>query len=238
MSIACRVATRRRYACASKCPISSFSIGCCPGLSGIELCRRIRFRPETERMPIIMLTARGEEGDRVRGLATGADDYIVKPFSVPELLARIRALLRRTKPTHICDPAERRGHRARSRDAPRSPRRQGTATRPDRISSAGISHAKPRTRFSAANICSMRSGGMTSISTSERWMFMWVACAKPSVCRRSRIRSAQSAARAIRLTRHSRGANSRYRPTGIEERWLSAAQPRANFRSRLRSATG
>jgi two-component system phosphate regulon response regulator PhoB len=72
-----------------------------PGLSGIELCRRIRVRPETERMPIIMLTARGEEGDRIRGLATGADDYIVKPFSVPELLARVRALLRRTKPTHI-----------------------------------------------------------------------------------------------------------------------------------------
>jgi two-component system phosphate regulon response regulator PhoB len=72
-----------------------------PGLSGIELCRRIRARKETERLPVIMLTARGEEGDRVRGLATGADDYIVKPFSVPELLARIRALLRRAKPAHI-----------------------------------------------------------------------------------------------------------------------------------------
>jgi two-component system phosphate regulon response regulator PhoB len=72
-----------------------------PGLSGIELCRRIRARSGTERLPIIMLTARGEEGDRVRGLATGADDYIVKPFSVPELLARVRALLRRAKPTHI-----------------------------------------------------------------------------------------------------------------------------------------
>ncbi|MGO4704925.1 phosphate regulon transcriptional regulator PhoB [Microvirga sp. 2MCAF38] len=72
-----------------------------PGLSGIELCRRIRVRSETERLPVIMLTARGEEGDRVRGLATGADDYIVKPFSVPELLARVRALLRRTKPAHI-----------------------------------------------------------------------------------------------------------------------------------------
>ncbi|GJE53724.1 MULTISPECIES: phosphate regulon transcriptional regulator PhoB [Methylobacterium] len=72
-----------------------------PGLSGIELCRRIRARRETERLPIIMLTARGEEGDRVRGLATGADDYIVKPFSVPELLARVRALLRRTKPAHV-----------------------------------------------------------------------------------------------------------------------------------------
>jgi two-component system, OmpR family, phosphate regulon response regulator PhoB len=74
-----------------------------PGLSGIELCRRIRARRETERLPVIMLTARGEEGDRVRGLATGADDYIVQPFSVPELLARVRALLRRAKPAHIAN---------------------------------------------------------------------------------------------------------------------------------------
>lgn len=69
-----------------------------PGLSGIELCRRLRQRPETQRTPVIMLTARGEESERVRGLATGADDYIVKPFSVPELVARVKALLRRTKP--------------------------------------------------------------------------------------------------------------------------------------------
>ena len=72
-----------------------------PGLSGIELVRRLRARPETQGLPIIMLTARGEEGERVRGLATGADDYIVKPFSVPELLARIRALLRRSKPERV-----------------------------------------------------------------------------------------------------------------------------------------
>ena len=72
-----------------------------PGLSGIELCRRVRARTDTERMPIIMLTARGEESERVRGLAIGADDYIVKPFSVPELLARIRALLRRSKPGQV-----------------------------------------------------------------------------------------------------------------------------------------
>ena len=72
-----------------------------PGLSGIELCRRLRARPETETLPVIMLTARGEESERLRGLATGADDYVVKPFSVPELLARIRALLRRTKPERV-----------------------------------------------------------------------------------------------------------------------------------------
>jgi two-component system phosphate regulon response regulator PhoB len=74
-----------------------------PGLSGIELIRRLRARPDSQKLPVIMLTARGEEGERVRGLATGADDYIVKPFSVPELLARIRALLRRTKPEHVAE---------------------------------------------------------------------------------------------------------------------------------------
>ena len=69
-----------------------------PGLSGIELCRRWRARDETAKVPIIMLTARGEEEERVRGLETGADDYVVKPFSIPELLARIHALLRRSSP--------------------------------------------------------------------------------------------------------------------------------------------
>jgi two-component system phosphate regulon response regulator PhoB len=69
-----------------------------PGLSGIELTRRWRSRDETARTPIIMITARGEEEERVRGLATGADDYVVKPFSMPELVARIQALLRRSSP--------------------------------------------------------------------------------------------------------------------------------------------
>jgi two-component system phosphate regulon response regulator PhoB len=69
-----------------------------PGLSGIELCRRWRTREETALVPIIMITARGEEEERVRGLATGADDYVVKPFSIPELQARINALLRRVNP--------------------------------------------------------------------------------------------------------------------------------------------
>jgi two-component system, OmpR family, phosphate regulon response regulator PhoB len=72
-----------------------------PGVSGIELCRRLRAWPETRRIPIIMLTARGEESERVRGLATGADDYVVKPFSTPELMARVKALLRRIKPETI-----------------------------------------------------------------------------------------------------------------------------------------
>ena len=72
-----------------------------PGISGIELCRRLRAREATRSLPIIMLTARGEESERIRGLATGADDYVVKPFSVPELMARVRAILRRSKPELI-----------------------------------------------------------------------------------------------------------------------------------------
>ncbi|WP_374387784.1 phosphate regulon transcriptional regulator PhoB [Sandaracinobacter sp.] len=67
-------------------------------LSGIEVCRRLRRAPETSGLPIIMLTARAEESDRVRGLETGADDYVTKPFSPRELVARVRALLRRLRP--------------------------------------------------------------------------------------------------------------------------------------------
>ena len=74
-----------------------------PGLSGIEVCRLIRARPETQTLPIIMLTARGEETERVRGLAMGADDYIVKPFSVPEVMARIRSILRRARPEAVAE---------------------------------------------------------------------------------------------------------------------------------------
>ncbi|MFY0612130.1 MAG: phosphate regulon transcriptional regulator PhoB [Hyphomicrobiaceae bacterium] len=74
-----------------------------PQVSGIELCRRFRGRQETSAMPILMLTARGEESDRIRGLSTGADDFVVKPFSLPELLARVKAILRRASPERIAD---------------------------------------------------------------------------------------------------------------------------------------
>jgi two-component system phosphate regulon response regulator PhoB len=69
-----------------------------PLVSGIEICRQLRRHPETRAIPIVMLTARGEEGDKLRGLDSGADDYVTKPFSPSELIARIRAVLRRTRP--------------------------------------------------------------------------------------------------------------------------------------------
>ena len=69
-----------------------------PQLSGIEVCRQLRRKGETRAVPIIMLTARGEEADRIRGLDSGADDYVAKPFSIAELVARVRAVLRRARP--------------------------------------------------------------------------------------------------------------------------------------------
>jgi two-component system phosphate regulon response regulator PhoB len=74
-----------------------------PTVSGIELCRRLRARSETRSIPILMLTARGEESDRIRGLSTGADDYVVKPFSLPELMARVKAILRRAALSRMSD---------------------------------------------------------------------------------------------------------------------------------------
>ena len=129
-----------------------------PGLSGIELCRRLRARPETRALPIIMLTARGEETERVRGLATGADDYVVKPFSVPELMARIRALLRRAKPERVAGvltagdiELDRETHRV----APRRPR---SSARPDRVPPARIPDAEPRPRLLARAAARRRLG--------------------------------------------------------------------------------
>ncbi|WP_193142324.1 MULTISPECIES: phosphate regulon transcriptional regulator PhoB [unclassified Meridianimarinicoccus] len=77
-----------------------------PNVSGIEVCRQLKTRPETRGVPIIMLSARSEEVDRVRGLETGADDYVVKPYSVIELMARVRSQLRRTRPATVGEVLE------------------------------------------------------------------------------------------------------------------------------------
>ncbi len=102
-----------------------------PGASGLEVCRSVRQKPETRGLPIIMLTARGEETDRIRGLDMGADDYLTKPFAITELLARIRAVMRRMRPAVsedvteygdiIVDKTTRRVKRA-GRDIPMGPR--------------------------------------------------------------------------------------------------------------------
>ncbi|MFV2033636.1 MAG: phosphate regulon transcriptional regulator PhoB [Halocynthiibacter sp.] len=80
-----------------------------PNVSGIEICRRLKVRPETREVPVIMLSARSEELDRVRGLETGADDYVVKPYSVAELMARVRSQLRRVRAAALGARLEYRG---------------------------------------------------------------------------------------------------------------------------------
>ncbi|MGB3553384.1 MAG: phosphate regulon transcriptional regulator PhoB [Jannaschia sp.] len=77
-----------------------------PEVSGIEVCRRLKSRPETRNIPVIMISARSEEVDRVRGLETGADDYVVKPYSVVELMARVRTQLRRVRPASVGEVLE------------------------------------------------------------------------------------------------------------------------------------
>ena len=77
-----------------------------PEVSGIEICRRLKAAPETRAIPVIMISARAEEVDRVRGLETGADDYVVKPYSVVELMARVRTQLRRTRPASVGERLE------------------------------------------------------------------------------------------------------------------------------------
>ena len=115
-----------------------------PGLSGLELCRRLRTGKDSRHIPIILLTARSEESDRIRGLTTGADDYVVKPFSLPELMARVRAILRRTNPERIASvlsvgdiELDRESHRVSRSGAPNS-------SWTDRVPPARIPDAEPR----------------------------------------------------------------------------------------------
>lgn len=129
-----------------------------PGVSGIELCRRLRMRPETERLPIIMLTARGEESERVRGLATGADDYVVKPFSTPELMARVKAMLRRARPEVLSSVLKCGDIEPGSRDPSCSPQEPRSAPRPDGIPPAGIPDDLSRPGFLPLAIAGWRVG--------------------------------------------------------------------------------
>ena len=171
-----------------------------PGLSGIEICRRLRARPETRQLPIIMLTARGEESERVRGLATGADDYIVKPFSVPELLARVRALLRRANPERVADVLTLRRHRARPREEAGLAHRAGDRPRPDRIPAARISDGAAGPGVLARAAARRGLGAATSISTSAPSTCMSAACARRSTAATPPTRSAPCAAPATRST--------------------------------------
>ena len=196
-----RARRRGRPAAARRArPISWSSTGCCracPASSSAAGCARGR-RPR--QLPIIMLTARGEESERVRGLATGADDYIVKPFSVPELIARVRALLRRAPPERVADVLALRRHRARPREEAGVARRPRGRSRADRIPPARIPDGAARPRVLARATARRRLGLARSISTSAPSTSMSAACARRSTAATRPIRSAPCAAPATRST--------------------------------------
>jgi two-component system, OmpR family, phosphate regulon response regulator PhoB len=114
-----------------------------PDISGVEWARTLKEAPHTRGVPIIMLTARGEEEDRVRGLEFGADDYVTKPFSPRELIARIRAVLRRTAPTSSDEPVEVDGLRLDPVSHPCYRQRQNRGDGANRVPAAAFLHDAP-----------------------------------------------------------------------------------------------
>ena len=129
-----------------------------PGTSGLELARRWRREPLTREVPIIMLTARGEENDRVGGLEAGVDDYVVKPFSARELLARIRAVMRRTREEDEDGEPRRRGHRQFAQSVTETGGGCGQAP-PGADDDGVLRHDRLLSSFAAAGSLSWYSGG-------------------------------------------------------------------------------
>ena len=173
-----------------------------PGVSGLEICRRMRARDATRSLPVIMLTARGDESERVRGLSIGADDYIVKPFSVPELMARVRALLRRARPDRVAALLVA-GDLALDRENWRVSRGdRNVHLGPTEFRLLEYLMAKPGRVFSRAQLLD-RSGVSRPRSTNGRSTFMSAGCARRYHWSANAIRSARSAAPAIPSTRRS-----------------------------------
>ena len=149
-----------------------------PQLSGIEVCRRLRSRGDMRNVPIVMLTARGEETDRIRGLDTGADDYIVKPFSMTELLARIRAVMRRMRPSLVEDVMTVGEITIDRVVPPGAARRTAKSIWGPPNTACSISSCSIPAACSAASSCSTRSGARTSMSRPAPSTSMSAACAR------------------------------------------------------------
>ena len=147
-----------------------------PGVSGLEICRRLRAREKTRTLPVIMVTARGEESERVRGLSVGADDCVVKPFSVPELMARVRALLRRSRPERIANQLS-----AGDLDLDRITRRVTRGSREIHLGPTDfrlLEYLLERPAGCSRGPSCWTCGGRRPRSTSVQLTCMWGACAR------------------------------------------------------------
>jgi DNA-binding response OmpR family regulator len=151
-----------------------------PGDPGISLLARWRQDPRTKALPVIMLTARAQESDKIKGLDVGADDYLTKPFSPAELMARVRALLRRPRPRGARrTPAGRQPAPGPGRTA-RLQRRRRTATRPHRVPPAALPDEPPRARAQPRPVARQGVGGTMSSSKNARSTCTSSACATRS----------------------------------------------------------
>ena len=165
-----------------------------PGVSGIEVCRRIKMRSELRRIPVIMLSARSEEVDRVRGLETGADDYVVKPYSVIELMARVRSQLRRARPSTVGERLEFDDIILDSGNPPRDTRRGRSETGSDRVSRCSARSWKNRAGSGAVSNFWTGFGDVTFTWIPARWTSISGACARRSAAMAATIRCARFAA--------------------------------------------
>ena len=189
-----------------------------PQLSGLEVCRRLRRRGDTAHLPIIMLTARGEEPDRLRGLDTGADDYIAKPFSPAELIARIRAVLRRVRPGLRRAAAELPRPAHGPRRPPRPSRRARDPPQPDRVPPAAPLPGASRPRLHRAQLLDRVWGSDLEIelrtvdATIRRLRRALTPAARPTCCARSAPRAIRSTTSSPRMPREPDGAADEPRP--------------------------
>ena len=149
-----------------------------PGLDGLEVCRTLRGDPRTAAVPIIMLTARAEESDRIVGLELGADDYITKPFSPNEVVARVRALLRRAHRDQPAGPAALRPAHRRRRAAHRVGRRRRGAADGQGIPAAAVSARAPGPRAVARSPALRRVGLRLHRAARARWTSTCGGCAR------------------------------------------------------------
>ena len=196
-------ATRRICGSRSACPISSSSIGCCLACRASNCAGACRLREQSAKLPIIMLTARGEESERVRGLVVGADDYVVKPFSVGELVARVKALLRRSLPHPSINQ-----FKAADLELDRERRRvfrSGSEIHlgPTEFNLLAFLMSVPGTHLQPPAIAERRLGRRTPISTNAPSMCMSDVCARCSIRAACATRSGPCAAGATVSTRPS-----------------------------------
>ena len=196
-----------------------------PVMSGIEVCRQLRRRSETRDLPVIMVTARTEDQDTVRGLNTGADDYITKPFNMEALLARMRALLRRRQRR----PGERPAQFPRRDDGsgrpPGAAQRPAGASRPDRIPPAGVLHAASRPRFLARGAAGCGLGPGHPRRAAHRRRAYPPAAQVRSMAMASWTWSAPSGRRATRWTPSKSDKQQLIYPTRPAQRSAKACRP-------------